>query len=38
VLYTGLIPTIARAFSDNAALFLGAEMGKRFFDGFVLAK
>ncbi len=37
-LYTGLIPTIARAFSANAALFLGVEMGKKFFDGFVWAK
>ncbi len=37
-LYTGLIPTIARAFSANAALFLGAEMGKKFFDGIVWAK
>ena len=27
-LYTGLIPTIARAFSANAELFLGVEMGK----------
>eukprot|EP00986_Skeletonema_menzelii_P009608 scaffold4398_cov250-Skeletonema_menzelii.AAC.1 len=27
-LYTGLIPTIARAFPANAALFLGVEMGK----------
>jgi hypothetical protein len=38
VLYMGLIPTIARAFSTNAALFLGAEMGTKFFDGFVWAK
>ena len=37
-LYTGLIPTIARAFPANAALFLGVEMGKKFFDGFVWAK
>ncbi len=37
-LYTGLIPTIARAFSANAALFLGVEMGKKFFDGFIWAK
>ena len=37
-LYTGLIPTIARAFSANAALFLGVETGKKFFDGFVWAK
>lgn len=31
-LYTGLIPTIARAFPANAALFLGVEMGKKAFD------
>ena len=37
VLYTGLIPTIARAFSANATLFLGVEMRKKFFDGFVWA-
>jgi solute carrier family 25 ornithine transporter 2/15 len=37
-LYTGSISTIARAFSVNAALFLGVEMGKKFFDGFVWAK
>ena len=37
-LYTGLTLTIARAFSANAALFLGVEMGKKFFDGFVWAK
>jgi hypothetical protein len=37
-LYTGLIPTMARAFSANAALFLGMEMGKKFFNGFVWAK
>ena len=37
-LYTGLIPTIARALSANAVLFLGVEMGKKFFDGFVWAK
>lgn len=34
-LYTGLIPTIARAFPANAALFLGVEMGKKLFDKFV---
>lgn len=34
-LYTGLIPTVARAFPANAALFLGVEMGKKFFDKFV---
>jgi hypothetical protein len=38
VLYTGLIPTIARAFSANAALFLGMEMGNKFFDSFIWAK
>ena len=36
-LYTGLIPTIARAFPANAALFLGVEMGKKFFDKFLWA-
>jgi len=36
-LYTGLIPTVARAFPANAALFLGVEMGKKFFDDFVWA-
>ena len=34
-LYTGLIPTIVRAFPANAALFLGVEMGKKFFDKWV---
>eukprot|EP00804_Cyclotella_cryptica_P024221 CCRYP_013254-RA/>CCRYP_013254-RA protein AED:0.11 eAED:0.11 QI:280/0.75/0.8/1/0.75/0.8/5/611/269 len=34
-LYTGLVPTLARAFPANAALFLGVEMGKKFFDRFV---
>ncbi len=34
-LYGGLLPTVIRAFPANAALFLGVEMGKRFFDGFV---
>jgi len=34
-LYTGLIPTIARAFPANAALFLGVEMGKKVFDKYV---
>lgn len=34
-LYTGLIPTIARAFPANAALFLGVEMGKKVFDQYV---
>jgi hypothetical protein len=36
-LYTGLIPTIARAFSANVVLFLGMEMRKKFFDSFVWA-
>lgn len=31
-LYSGLGPTLLRAFPANAALFLGVEMGKRFFD------
>lgn len=30
--YAGLGPTLVRAFPANAALFLGVEMGKRFFD------
>ena len=34
-LYTGLIPCTVRAFPANAALFLGVEMGKKFFDKFV---
>ena len=34
-LYSGLLPTLVRAFPANAALFLGVEMGKRFFDDFV---
>ena len=34
-LYTGLAPTIARAFPANAALFLGVEMGKKIFDKYV---
>ncbi|KAL7470926.1 hypothetical protein ACHAXS_011210 [Conticribra weissflogii] len=34
-LYTGLIPTVLRAFPANAALFLGVEMGKKVFDRFV---
>lgn len=36
-LYTGLIPTIARAFPANAALFLGVETGKKIFDKYVWA-
>ena len=31
-LYSGLGPTLARAFPANASLFLGVEMGKRAFD------
>jgi hypothetical protein len=34
-LYAGLSPTLIRAFPANAALFLGVEMGKRFFDKFL---
>jgi len=34
-LYTGLIPTILRAFPANAALFLGVETGKKVFDRWV---
>lgn len=34
-LYSGLGPTLARAFPANAALFLGVEMGKRTFDDMV---
>lgn len=34
-LYSGLIPTLIRAFPANAALFLGVEMGKRWFDKYV---
>ena len=34
-LYAGLGPTLVRAFPANAALFLGVEMGKRFFDKWV---
>jgi solute carrier family 25 ornithine transporter 2/15 len=30
--YSGLAPTLARAFPANAALFLGVEMGKKLFD------
>mmetsp|Transcript_31480 Transcript_31480/g.75199 ORF Transcript_31480/g.75199 Transcript_31480/m.75199 type:complete len:297 (+) Transcript_31480:69-959(+) len=37
-LYTGLIPTVLRAFPANAALFLGVETGKKFFDQFVWPK
>jgi solute carrier family 25 ornithine transporter 2/15 len=31
--YSGLGPTLLRAFPANAALFLGVETGKKFFDG-----
>mmetsp|Transcript_12509 Transcript_12509/g.27629 ORF Transcript_12509/g.27629 Transcript_12509/m.27629 type:complete len:82 (-) Transcript_12509:136-381(-) len=31
-LYSGLTPTLVRAFPANAALFLGVEMSKRMFD------
>ena len=34
-LYSGLGPTLVRAFPANAALFLGVEISKRFFDDFV---
>lgn len=34
-LYSGLGPTLVRAFPANAALFLGVEMGKRLFDDMV---
>jgi len=34
-LYSGLGPTLIRAFPANAALFLGVEMGKRLFDSIV---
>ena len=34
-LYSGLLPTLVRAFPANAALFLGVETGKKFFDDFV---
>ena len=37
-LYTGLIPTTARAFSANATLFLSVEIEKKIFDGFVWAE
>jgi len=30
--YNGLKPTLIRAFPANAALFLGVESGKKFFD------
>jgi hypothetical protein len=34
-LYSGLGPTLLRAFPANAALFLGVETGKKFFDQYV---
>jgi Mitochondrial carrier protein len=34
-LYSGLGPTLIRAFPANAALFLGVELGKRAFDKYV---
>jgi solute carrier family 25 (mitochondrial ornithine transporter) member 2/15 len=34
-LYSGIVPTLVRAFPANAALFLGVEMGKRAFDNYV---
>ena len=34
-LYGGLGPTLLRAFPANAALFLGVETGKKFFDNLV---
>jgi solute carrier family 25 (mitochondrial ornithine transporter) member 2/15 len=34
-LYSGLGPTLVRAFPANASLFLGVEMGKRAFDKFL---
>jgi solute carrier family 25 carnitine/acylcarnitine transporter 20/29 len=34
-LYAGLGPTLIRAFPANAALFLGVETAKKFFDKFL---
>lgn len=34
-LYSGLGPTLVRAFPANAALFLGVETGKKFFDDYL---
>ena len=34
-LYSGLGPTLIRAFPANAALFLGVELGKRAFDTYI---
>jgi hypothetical protein len=36
-LYSGLGPTLVRAFPANAALFLGVETGKKFFDNYLWA-
>jgi hypothetical protein len=36
-LYSGLGPTLVRAFPANAALFLGVETGKKFFDNWLWA-
>ena len=36
-LYSGLGPTLIRAFPANAALFLGVELGKRAFDKYIWA-
>ena len=35
--YSGLVPTLVRAFPANAALFLGVETGKKLFDNFIWA-
>lgn len=37
-LYSGLGPTLIRAFPANAALFLGVETGKKMFDNFLWSK
>ena len=34
-LYSGLGPTLVRAFPANAALFSGVELGKKMFDQFL---
>lgn len=34
-LYSGLVPTVVRAFPANAALFLGVESTKKVFDRFL---
>jgi len=33
--YSGLVPTLVRAFPANAALFLGVELGKQLFDNVI---